>query len=297
MTPTPSIKLATLATLVAIWGTTWAVIRVGLRGIPPVTGVALRFALAGVVLVAVAFAIGLRGKRLLAPLWLWAVHGLCTFAASYGIVYWAEQYLPTGLTAVLFATYPLFVAALAHFLLPGERLSVLNVAGLPLGLVGVAVLFGPDLLRALQGGGDRRLAFTCAVMLLAPLASAIASVAIKRWGGGVHPVPLNAGSMLFGAAVMGALAALVERGRPLQFDGSSIGAVLYLALLGTAVTFTLYFWLLKHMLATHLALTAYAIPVVAVIVGALVFGEPITARLLLGAALVVAGTALTTRRA
>src|SRR4029079_14534748 len=108
---------------------------------------------------------------------------------------------------------------------------------------------------------------------------------------------LNAGSMLFGAAVMGALAALVERGRPLQFDGSSIGAVLYRALLGTAVTFTLYFWLLKHMLAIHLALTAYAIPVVAVIVGALVFGEPITARLLLGAALVVAGTALTTRRA
>ena len=297
MTPSRSTKLASLATLVAIWGTTWAVIRVGLRGIPPITGVAIRFAIAGLVLWAVALGIGLRGRALRAPIAVWVVNGLCTFALSYGIVYWAEQYVPTGLTAVLFATFPLFVAVLAHFLLPGERLRAGSVLGLVVGLLGVAVLFGTDLLRVWRGdGGDRRLALACAVLLLAPLAAAIGQVVVKRWGGGVHTLALNAGSMAVCALVMGALAALFERGRPVHLDAPSVAAVLYLSLAGTAVTFTLYFWLLRQMPATHLSLTAYVIPVVAVLVGALAFDEPVTARLLLGGALVVAGTAITTRR-
>ena len=135
-----------------------------------------------------------------------------------------------------------------------------------------------------------------AVMLLAPLVSSIGQVTVKRWGSGVHPVALNAGSMVVCAVVMALLAAILERGQPVRFDGTSVAALLYLAVLGTCVTFTLYFWLLRHMPATHLALTAYAIPVIAVIVGALAFGEPVTLRLLVGAALVVGGTALTTRR-
>jgi drug/metabolite transporter (DMT)-like permease len=296
MTPSPAVKLASLATLVAIWGTTWAVIRVGLRGIPPLTGVAIRFTLAGLVLWVVALALGLRGGALRAPLAVWVINGLCTFAISYGIVYWAEQTVPTGLTSVLFATFPLFVAALAHFVLPGERLRATSMLGLLVGLLGVAVLFGGDLLRVWRGGGDRRLEVACAVLLLAPLAAAVGQVTVKRWGSAVHTLPLNAGSMLVCAVATGFLALLLERGRPLRLDTPAVLSVLYLSLFGTAVTFTLYFWLLRHMPATHLSLTSYVIPVVAVIVGAIVFDEAITARLLLGGVLVVAGTALTTGR-
>ena len=89
-------------------------------------------------------------------------------------------------------------------------------------------------------------------------------------------------------------AAWVERDRPVQLDAAGVGSVLYLALLGTAVAFTLYFWLLRHMTATGLSLTAYFIPIVALLVGALLFDEPLTARLLAGAALVIGGTALAT---
>jgi drug/metabolite transporter (DMT)-like permease len=286
------VKAASLATLVAIWGTTWAAIRIGLGGIPPLTGVALRFALAGAVLWLVALAIGLRGPRLRAPLWLWTAQGLLTFGVSYGLVYWAEQYVPTGLTAVLFATFPLWVALLAHFLLPGERLRFTSVLGMALGLAGVAVLFSQDL----AGLGGSRVASAAALLLLAPLSSAIAQVLVKRWGGAIHPLTLNSGSMLLAAMVMGLLAALLERGRPVRFDAMTVGSLLYLALLGTAVTFSIYFWLLRHMTATGLSLTAYAIPMVAVVVGALVFHEAITVRLLFGGLMVVAGTALATWR-
>ena len=93
------------------------------QGVPPFTGVALRFALAGVLLVALAPSLGVRLGRAPREPVLWLVNGVLSFCLSYSAVYWAEQYIPSGLAAVLFATYPLFVAALAHFLLPGERLA------------------------------------------------------------------------------------------------------------------------------------------------------------------------------
>jgi drug/metabolite transporter (DMT)-like permease len=292
MKPSFAVRAASLATLVAIWGTTWAVIRVGLKGIPPLTGVAMRFGLAGLVLWVVAVAIGLRGERLRAPLWLWCAQGALTFGVSYGLVYWAEQWVPTGLTAVLFATFPLWVAVLAHFVLPGERMRPLGIVGLLLALGGVALLFSQDL-GAL---GGPRIAFASAVLLLAPLSSAIAQVLVKRWGKGVHPVTLNAGSMVLAAAGVGLLALLFEHDRPVHLDATSLGSLAYLAILGTCVTFSLYFWLLQQMTATGLSLTAYAIPVVAVVVGAVAFHEAVTTRLLLGGLLVVAGTALASMR-
>jgi drug/metabolite transporter (DMT)-like permease len=243
------------------------------------------------VLWAVAWGIGLRGERLRVPYRLWLVHGLCSFGVSYSLVYWAEQWVPSGLAAVLFATFPLFVALLAHLALPGERLRPRAGGGLVLGFLGVALVFSEDLAAL----GGPRVAFAGAVMLLAPFASAVAQVAVKRWGAASHPVPLNAGAMVLASAVVGALAALVERDRPVHFDAAGVGSVLYLALLGTAVTFTLYFWLLRHMSATGLSLIAYFIPLVALTVGAALFDEPATMRLVGGAALVISGTALASR--
>jgi drug/metabolite transporter (DMT)-like permease len=278
--------------MVAIWGTTWSVIRVGLRGIPPLTGVAIRFALAGMVLWGVALLMGLRGERLRAPLWLWTIQGLLTFGVCYGLVYWAEQWVPSGLTALLFATFPLWVAVLSHFFLKGERMRPLGAVGLLVALGGVALLFSQDLAAL----GGPRVAFASAVTLLAPLSSAVAQTAIKRHGKAVHPMTLNAGGMVLCAVVIGALAVAFERDRPMHLDRVSVGALLYLAIFGTVVTFSLYFWLLHHMTATRLSLIAYCIPVVAVVVGALTLGEAVTPHLVAGGVMVIAGSVLAARR-
>src|ERR1044072_2965185 len=95
MKPTPGVRAASLATPLAIWGGAGAVIRIGLGGIPPFTGVALRFGIAGLVLWGAAFAIGLRGPRLRAPWWLWTAQGMLSFGVSYGLVYWGEQWGPS----------------------------------------------------------------------------------------------------------------------------------------------------------------------------------------------------------
>jgi drug/metabolite transporter (DMT)-like permease len=278
--------------LTLIWGTTWAAIRIGLDGVPPFTGVAVRFAIAGTLLLALALALGVplgRGRHEKA---LWLANGILSFCLSYAIIYWSEQHIPSGLAAVLFATNPLFVAVLAHFLLAGERLAAAAVAGLVLGFAGVAVIYSDDL--SLLGGPQVRLA--ALVMLVSPLVSAVATVAIKRWGRDVHPLSLSAVPMLIASLVMGAVALIVERHRPLVFDARSVGALLYLAILGSAVTFTVYYWLLARVTATRLALLSYLIPIVAVAVGAAAFDEPLRPRLLAGSALVLAGVVIVSRR-
>ncbi len=274
-----------------IWGTTWLAIRVGLRGVPPFTGVSLRFALASAIVLGIALARGVPLGRSARERWLWLANGTLSFAGSYGIVYWAEQWVPSGLTAVLFATYPLFVTLLAHLLVPGERVSALELMGILTGFAGVGVIFSEDL-RALVGEG---VPLAAAVMLVSPLVSAMSSVAIKRWGAGIHPLSLTAVPMAIGASLTGLVALCTEREAPVAWTGASVAALLYLAVFGSVVTFTLYYWLLERMAVKRLALIAYVIPVEAVLLGTLV-SEPFTARMLGGTALVVLGVALAVHR-
>ena len=277
-----------LALLILIWGTTWAAIRVGLSGLPPFTGVAVRFAIAAAVLMAIAswkgWPLG-SGPRARA---LWLTNALGAFSISYGVVYWAEQWVPSGLAAVLFSTFPLFVAGMAHFWLPGERLRPVSVIGVGLGFVGVVTIFSEDL-TSLAGGQTR---WAAIVFLISPFVSALANVIVKRWGAGFHPMTLTAVPMAMTAAIMGVLAALVERERTISLDLASTSALLYLAICGTAVTFFLYFWLLERLPATRLSLITYGVPIVAVTVGTLLLDEPFTLRMLAGSLLVLAGVGL-----
>ena len=290
--PSPALLVAVFAVLCLIWGSTWAVIRVGLAGIPPFSGVSLRFAIASALLFVLGRLSGVRLGRSALERRLWVVNGLLSFAVSYGVVYWAEQWVPSGLTAVLFATYPLFVAAVAHFLLPAEALTWREALGILTGFAGVGVIFSEDL-SALGGPG---VALGAAVLLISPFVSAVSSVAIKRWGGGMHPFSLTTVPMAIGAAATGLVALATERGRPFVWSGASVSALLYLALAGSAVTFTLYYWLLSHMPAKRLALITYVIPVEAVLIGT-ALGERLTARIVAGSGLVVFGVALAVHRA
>jgi drug/metabolite transporter (DMT)-like permease len=283
--------VAVFAVLCLIWGSTWAVIRVGLEGIPPFTGVSLRFAIASALLLVLTWSGGVRLGRSALERRLWVVNGLLSFAVSYGVVYWAEQWVPSGLTAVLFATYPLFVAVVAHFLLPAERLTRLEALGILAGFIGVGVIFSEDL----SALGGPAVALAAAVLLISPLVSAVSSVAIKRWGGGIHPFSLTTVPMAIGAAATGLVALATERGRPLVWSGASVAALVYLAIAGSAVTFTLYYWLLSHMPAKRLALITYIIPVEAVLIGT-ALGERLTARVVAGSGLVVLGVALAVHR-
>lgn len=283
---------AGVGVLVLVWGTTWAAIRVQLEGIPPFTGIALRFAIASLLLLLIARLLRVpfqfdRRIRL-----LWAIETVFGFGLAYGLVYWAEQWVPSGLTAVLFSTFPLFVAVFAHFWLADERLRVGASLGILIGFGGVVVIFSEDL-DALAGPG---VAGAALVMLGSPLAAAVGHVLVRKWGRAIHPLNLTAVPMGLTSLVMAGVALAFEGGRPTVFDARSVGALLYLAIPGSILTFTLYYWLLARMPATQLSLITYGIPVVAIGVGAVLFSEPLTLRTALGTALVIGGVALAGRR-
>ena len=278
---------ATFALLCLIWGTTWSVIQIGLSGVPPFSGIAIRFASASVLLLCVARILRVRLGATRVERRLWLVNGLLAFSVSYGVVYWAEQWIPSSLVAVLFSTYPLFVALFAHLALPEEAVRRAEAVGVAAAFAGVAVIFSEDLTAL----GGPRAAMAAAITLLAPIASAAASVAVKRWGGEVHPLSITAVPMGIAAGVMAGLALAFERHRSFTWSSVSVGALIYLSLAGSAVTFSLYYWLLTHLPAKRMALIAYVVPVVAVAIG-VVRGEPLTARILVGAALVIGAVAL-----
>ena len=274
-----------------VWGTTWAAIRIGLAGIPPFTSVALRFAIATTILLVIAKAMKVRLGAEPHEKMLWLVNGALFFSVSYGVVYWSEQYVPSGLAAILFATFPLLVTLFAHLLLPGEPLRFRAALGAVVAFCGVVVIFSEDLAKI--GGPKTKLA--AAVLLLSPLVSALSSVSIKKWGAKIHPISLAAMPMAVATVVMTALALLFERDRPIVWTPASIGALAYLAVFGSAMTFTLYYWLLRHVRASNVALIAYATPIIAVATGVLFLSEPLTTRMLLGGVLVIAGVAFTAK--
>jgi len=284
---TPAI-VAVFALITVIWGTTWAAIRIGLEGIPPFTGVAIRFGIAAAVVLPLAWAKRIPLGRTRLEWRLWMVNAGLSFIISYGVVYWAEQWVPSGLAAVLFATYPLFVAILAHFFLSGERLRPLGALATLVGFGGVAVIYSEDFTRL----GGPQVALASVIFLISPIVSAIASIAVKQWGKGVHPISLTGVPMGMAAIVMGILAFATERNHPMVFDVKSVGALLYLAVFGSAVTFIGYFWLLARVPATRASLIAYMFPVIAVVTGVMFLDEPMTARILAGSGLVIAGVAL-----
>lgn len=291
MTSRRSLDLAALALLTLIWGSTWAAIRVAVRGVPPLTGVALRFALAGALLLLVATVQRVPLGRAPYERRLWMTNALLTFAGSYGIVFWAEQWVPSGLSSVLFATFPLWTVLLAPLLLPGERIGWRAAAGVALGFLGVAVIFSRDLML----GGDR-VVVAAAVFLLAPLLSAVANLLTKRYGAGVHPLSLTALPMLLGALVVAPVAVGTEDLRRATFDRASLVALVYLAVVGSALAFTVYYWLLRRITVVASSMVTYTAPVVAVAIGAVFLDERLGPHSLLGAALVLAGVVLTVWR-
>ncbi len=291
--PGPFLKAATLVLLVAIWGTTWAAVRISLVGFAPFTGITLRFVVAALLLVGFARLVGIP----LAPVnandrKLRILHAVLSFCVSYGVVFWSEQWVPSGLASVLFATFPLIVAVIAHFALPEERMTAQAALGTVLGFVGIAVIFAEDFERL----GGRMVGVASVVMLISPLVAAVASVAVKKWGSGIRPVAFNGMAIIYASVIMGGLAAVTERHRPMELEFWPVAAILYMAVAGTAISFPLYFWLLEHMQARQVALIGYGTPVVAIFLGVVFLDEPLTLRFIVGSALVVIGVATASRK-
>ncbi len=284
--------IAAYAILCVVWSSTWLAIKVGLADLPPISFAALRFLIAFIVLLAVSI-----GRVPLLPKnradWLLlAFTGVLMFAVNYGLLFWGELHISSGLAAVLQAMIVIFGMLFAHFLLPKEPLRWQRVAGALLAGGGVALICG----RLLEHGG--MLAFWGGLgVVVGGGGAALSNVLLKRRALELAPAMIAGWQMIFGTIPMLFLGLAVD-GNPLRFHwtGRAIFCLLYLAVIGSALTFLLLYWLLPRIPVNNLQTISLITPPGAVAIGWLLGGEEFTLWSLVGGALVLAGVGMIFRR-
>ena len=273
--------------LCGIWGSTWLFIKLGLEDLPPLTFAGIRFVISCAIILSIIRIRGLQLPRARADWLLLAVTGILSFGLNYGLVFWGEQHITSGLAALLQATLPAFGLVFAHFHLPGERLSWTKIGGVVLGVCGVAVVFSNQLAIA----GRQALA-GCIALILSAAFAAYSNVLVKAYGKKLNPAIMAAGQMFFGLLLLLAVGLPLE-GNPFRFHWTPMAviALLYLAVVGSVIAFMLYYWLVLNMDVTKSMLIALVTPVVAVILGMLVLDEEFGWRTLAGGAMIMLGIA------
>ena len=274
--------------LCLVWGTTWIFIKIGLQDLPPITFAAARFIFA-VLLLAPLVAIGRLPLPRTGREWkLIALTGFLQFSINYSLVFWSEQYISSGLAAVLQAMITVFGLLLAWIFLPSERITKLKVFAVFVGIVGVGVIFF-DQLKI-----DNAMAFAgSAAIVIGAYAAAQASILVKAKGGGMHPASLVFAQMICGLPAI-IIYALIAEGNPLAFNWTwrAVLCVLYLTVAGTVAAFWLYYWLLSRIESTKAMMISLVTPLIAVIIGGIFLGETLPPLTVAGGLLILTSIGL-----
>ena len=269
-----------------VWGSTWGAIKIGVADVPPFVFAFARAVAVALLLTIIAVALRQpfpRGRRTIV---IAIIVGLFNLGFAWAIIFWSEQFVPSGLVAVFGAASPVWTAVLAHFLVRGDRLSALKVLGLVLGLGGTVILIGaPD-----TGDGAAGIVATVLLALMA-FGWAVAAILQSRYLTKVAPIPTVALGAWASALFLAPLA-LPQASSGLHWTTASILALGYLAAVGTCFAMVVSLWLYRKLRPTTITLIQVITPAEAILIGTLWLGEPLGIRLLAGAALVVLAVAL-----
>lgn len=285
------LTVATFAVVYLVWGSTYLAIRIGLQSMPPLLMAGSRFLVAGTILCGWALA---RGARLpTRAQWLRAaVAGILMLVLGNGCVTWAEQYVPSGIAALLVASEPFWLVLTSWGFFGGRRPGLRTSLGLIIGLMGVGLLVAPE-------GGDANGAMLAGslAILLAAFAWAVGSLYLRRAELPESSALSTGMQMLSGGAILAGLGLL--RGEAAGFQLSSVTATsglawLYLICFGSILAFTAYGWLITETTPARLSTYAYVNPVVAVLLGSVVAHEPIAPLGWVAMVVIVASVALVT---
>ena len=272
-----------------VWGSTWLFIKLGLEDLPPFTFAGLRFTIALVPLILILLWRRLSLPRRRVEWGLVALTGVLLFTIDYGLIFWGERHLTSGMTAVLFCTVPLFGLFFAHLMLPAERLRLSKVLGVLLGIAGVAVIFAHQLRQQ-----DPLAPVASVAIVVAAASAALSNTIVKARLTHIDPLVVTTGQMAVGVAPLLALGALLEaRPTTLVWTPIAVASLVYLALVGSTLGFLVFYHLFRVVEVTKVQLIILVSPLVAVALGWLVLGETLGVRELIGALAVLLGLALT----
>ncbi len=267
-----------------IWGSTWIAIKIGLDTLTPMFAVGLRFLIASIVLY---FIIKFKNLDLQTDpksIKLYIFMGIFSFVIPFSLVYWAEQFVPTGLTSVLFSIFPFWVILFSRIAFPNERVGMYKLFGVIFGFIGIAIIFKDQLSLDF---GESTLGIL-AVVISATMQGGVA-VVMKKHGKELNPVSMNFIPLLITGLVLLPAGLIWEDTSRLAYSNPALISVLYLATIGTVVAFTVYYWLLKKINVVILSLTSFITPIIAIILGWFFLSENLNSNHLVGSSLVLIG--------
>jgi drug/metabolite transporter (DMT)-like permease len=285
--------IVAFALVYLFWGSTYLAIGIADgEHLPPAVMCALRFLIAGPLMLAACAVMGRAVRITLNEAVRLAAIGCLLLVAANGGLAWAEQWVPTGLAALIVAVTPIWFMVLETFVFRGDRLSRRGLIGLALGIAGIVILFWPEFAERNTLGPMQLVgSFT---LLFSSMSWAIGSVLSRKWQMKVDPLTATGWEMCF-AAIGNALVAVVTgQTHRIVLTSRALMAVLYLVVFGSWVGYTAYIWLLKHVSTQKVATYAYVNPVIAVFLGWLVLHERFDGYIFAGSVVIIAAVALVT---
>ena len=282
--------------LCLIWGSTWYFIKISLNaGVPPFYGVGLRFLFSGII-----FFIYIYYKKLSIPttpqaIKLYLSFGLLNFCLSYGMTYWATQYIYSSISSILWGLFPLFTSLMAHFMIkddPDERLNKNKIGALMMGLVGVAIM------SANQEIDFKSQSFSAILVLISVIIiAAYPSVQYKKYNDEVGPYQMNAVCQVMTGIIMLSMSSLFKEDiSVIVWDNELILSTLYLIVFGGFISWGIYFWLYQHLNVTQVTYVAIFPPIVAIFLGWVFLGEILSSQEIIGTLLILGSSVLIYRK-
>jgi len=263
------LKRTLFAILCLIWGSTWLAIRLTVAELPPLTGAGLRFVLATVCVLAYAL-FRKKSLRLAKP----GLHGwmmlcaLLVYVIDYGLIYWAEQFISAGVTAIFFATFPLFTALFSRLILAEREISRTGLLGIVLGFLGIVIVFFDQLI---QTRFQTIIMLASLAVVVAAVSAGLATVLVKKVARGIPALAVTFHQLFWGSIFLALLSLLftpLPRSLPSM---TALGATFYLGTVGTALAFVLYYRLLQEKSAVSISTIGYITPLIALLLDFLVF--------------------------
>ena len=282
--------------LCLIWGSTWYFIKISLNaGVPPFYGVGLRFLFSGII-----FFIYIYYKKLSIPttpqaIKLYLSFGLLNFSLSYGMTYWATQYIYSSISSILWGLFPLFTSLMAHFMIkddPDERLNKNKIGALMMGLVGVAIM------SANQEIDFKSQSFSAILVLISVIIiAAYPSVQYKKYNDEVGPYQMNAVCQVMTGIIMLSMSSLFKEDiSVIVWDNELILSTLYLIVFGGFISWGIYFWLYQYLNVTQVTYVAIFPPIVAIFLGWVFLGEILSSQEIIGTLLILGSSVLIYRK-
>ena len=267
-----------------IWGLTWFFLKYSLVEMPLFAGLSIRFLSAGIIFLSIHL---LRKKKIILSrkmLFIYSQYGLINFSLCYFLTYWGAKYVFSNLGAILWSLLPLFVAGMAHFCIPDDRLNLRKALGMSVGLFGAIMLLTQG-----ESLGTGEVTLGLLAILLSVFLAAWPNVYLKMQNEKVDSYHLNGFGMSFAGLIFSIFYFFYERGQTIPLDLNNVGAVFFLTVPGTVVTWGIYIWLFNHFPVTQISYTAFYPPIVASLVGWLFLGESLPLIAIIGSMMIIGG--------